>query len=287
MKYFLLISAVVIFQTSGAQTFTAETGYIYTGSTNKEFFGAFNIQSGTIKKSDKLDIYAETGRKFQAVIKKITVSGTEVQSAKAGQDVSIDFVTTEDATTGKDYLRKGYKVYPRDFKNIVAKTNNITGQPDKFTATLAGKSYRAASFNNAFYKKGIKNFAYNLPFLQFSFVNNDTTDTRSFLIQVFNPTEGPATYGPESSELNFSGAANGKKEHSKVYGFIKGAKEKFTITITKWEKKSSNTAVVSGTMAGNLTQVLGTKEVLKLENGVFVNAEVIIYTGDENGRKNF
>lgn len=282
MKYFLLISAILIFQTSGAQTFTAETGYIYTGSTNKEFFGAFNIQSGTIKKSDKLDIYAETGRKFQAVIKKITVSGAEVQSAKAGQDVSIDFVTTEDATTGKDYLRKGYKVYPRDFKNIVAKTNNITGQPDKFTAILAGKTYRAASFNNAFYKKGIKGFAYNLPFIQLSFVNNDTTDTRSFLIQLFNPEEAPAAYGPENSELNFSGAANGKKEHSKVYGFVKGAKEKFAITITKWEKKGAGKVIISGKMEGNITQVPGKNETLKLENGTFENVEVVVYEKQTN-----
>jgi hypothetical protein len=285
MKILLLNTWLWICSAVMAQSFTAETGYIYTGDTNKDFFGSVEIKSGTLKKTDKLDIYAETGRKFEVVIKKITAGGKEVQSAKAGQTVTIDFVTSEDATTGNDYLRKGYKVYPKGFKATVVKTNNITGQPDKFTATLDGRPYRAASFNNGYYKKGIKGFAYDMPFLQLSLVNNDTTDTRSFVLQVFNPKEMPATYGPESSELNFSGAADGKKEHAKVYGYVKGAKEKFTIIITKWEKKANGKLLVSGKMEGNITQVLGKKEILKLENGVFENVEVSIFTQQETLQK--
>lgn len=280
MKTCAIIFLSFICSAVTAQSFTGETGYIYNGDTNKEFFGSVEIQSGTLKKTDKLDIYAETGRKFQAVIKKITVDGKEVQTAKAGQSVTIDFVTSEDATTGKDYLRKGYKVYPRDFKATIVKTNNSTGKPDKFTAMLDGKAYRAASFNNGYYQKGIKGFAYNLPFVQFSFVNNDTTDTRSFVIQIFNPKEAPATYSTESTEVNFSGAKDGKKGNEKIYGYVKGAKENFTIQITKWEKKSAGTAIVSGKISGNLTQIMGKKEVLKLENGVFENLEVAVYTKD-------
>jgi hypothetical protein len=278
MRSFIFIAAIFAFNTITAQSFTAETGYIYTGNSNKEFFGAFTIKSGTIKKSDKLDIYAETGRKFQATITKMTVNGNEVQSAKAGQNVSIDFTTTEDATTGNDYLRKGYQVYPKNFKTLATKTNNITGQPDKLTAVINGKAYRAASFNNAYYKKGLKKFAYNLPFVQFSFVNNDTTDTRSFLVQIFNPKEGTAAYGPESSELNFSGSEDGKMEHEKIYGYLKGSKDKFKITITKWENKGGNKIIISGKMEGEIFTTLGKKDSIKIENGVFENVEVTLFS---------
>lgn len=285
MKIIHLLSACLLTASSYAQSFTGETGYIFIGNSNKEFFGSIEIKSGTIRKNDKIDIYAETGRKFQATIKKITVENVEVASAKAGEEVTIDFETTEDATTGKDYLRKGYKVYPKDFKLTVVKTNNITGYPDKFNAKIAGKPYRAASFNNGYYVKGIKGFAYDLPFIQFSFVNNDTTDTRSLLVHIYNPKEGTASYGTESTELNFSGAFDGIKDHEKIYGYLKGSKEKFTITITKWQRVSSEKIIVSGTMEGTIRQVLGGKETLTIEKGSFENIEATVYLKQETFKR--
>lgn len=281
MKPILLFVAYLFTSSAYSQSFTGEMGYVFNGETNKEFFGGIEIKSGSIKKNDKIDIYAETGRKFQATIKKITLKGAEVASAKAGQEVTIDFETAEDATTGKDYLRKGYKVYPKDFKPTVVKSNNITGFPDKVTALVAGKPYRAASFNNGFYKKGIKGFAYDLPFIQFSFVNNDTTDTRSFLVHIYTPKEGTASYGTESTELNFSGAVDGIKDHEKIFGYLKGSKEKFTITITKWQRVSSEKIIVSGTMEGTIRQVLGGKETLTIEKGSFENIEATVYLKQE------
>lgn len=280
MKLLLLSLFCFLCCITQAQSFTGETGYIYTGNSGKEFYGTIDIKSGTLKKTDKLDIFAATGRKFQARIKKMTIDGNEVQSAKAGDYVTIDFITTEDATTGPDYLRKGYQVLPGDFKKGGNSTANASGYPDKFTATLGGKAYRAACFNNGYYPKGIKGMAYNAPFIQFSFVNNSSIDTRSFLVQVFNPAAAPATYATANTEVNLTGSEDGKKEHEKIYGYVKGAKENFTIQITKWEQQNNGRIIVSGKMAGTLTQVLasGKKEVLQLENGVFENVEVFTYT---------
>jgi hypothetical protein len=272
MKTILLFFVCLLTSSTYSQSFTGEMGYIFNGETNKEFFGGIEIKSGSIKKNDKIDIYAETGRKFQATIKKITLKGNEVASAKAGQEVTIDFETTEDATTGKDYLRKGYKVYPKDFKLTVVKSNNITGFPDKVTALVAGKPYRAASLNNGFYKKGVKGFA----------VNNDTTDTRSFVLHIYNPKEGIATYGTETTELNFSGAADGVKDHEKIYGYVKGSKNKFTIAITKWQRVSDTKIILSGTFEGTIKQVLTGKETLSIEKGVFESIEVSVFSKQES-----
>lgn len=280
MKFLFVTVFVFACSTLPAQSFTGETGYIYTGNTNKEFYGTIDIKSGVLKKTDQLDIFAGSGRKFQASIKKMTIDGTEVQSAKAGAYVTIDFVTAEDATTGNDYLRKGYLVLPRNFKGGVSNPENASGYPDKFTATLGGKPYRAACFNNGYYPGGIKGVSYGLPFIQFSIVNNNRTDTRSFLVQIFNPSPAPGVYGTASTEVNLSGSEDGKKEHEIIYGYMKGAAEKFKIQITQWEKQSGGRIIVSGKMEGTLTQVTasGKKEVIKLENGVFENVEVFTYT---------
>ncbi|MEW6773963.1 MAG: hypothetical protein AB1304_08195 [Bacteroidota bacterium] len=51
-----------------SQTFTAETGDVYPGDKPTVYTTTLKILSGVIKKGDKIDIYAPTGRKFTATI---------------------------------------------------------------------------------------------------------------------------------------------------------------------------------------------------------------------------
>lgn len=270
-----------------AQTFTAETGYLYLGEKETELNGGLEIKSGVIKKNDKIDIYAPTGRKFTATIVKITGENRqEVNQIKAGEYGYFDFKFTENPSTGKDYVNKGYKVYPAGFQVnttvMKAEADSKLAQSVNFKATLDGKPFRGkVTYKGAsLWRKGVKNFAYNKPYLQLQFGCVDSPDDRLLTIQVFNPKESTAKYGSKDMEINFSGTIDGNKNNTTIYGFVnRKADTDFTLEITKWQALG-NKAIISGKVYGELREVkiLGksTKKNV-FENGIFENIEVEIF----------
>lgn len=281
--FFLLLISLNSF----AQTFTAETGYLYLGEKETELSGGMEILSGIVKKNDKIDIYAPTGRKFTATITKISGKGNqEVNQVKAGEYGYFDLKFTENPSTGKDYVNKGYKVYPTGFQ---ANTTAMKAEADakltasvNFKSTLDGKAFRGkVTYKGAsLWRKGVKNFAYNKPYLQLQFACVDSPDDRLLTLQIFSPKESVAKYGTKDMEVNFSGAADGNKNNTSIYGFVNGkADTDFTVEIMKWQA-SGNKAIISGKVYGELREVkiLGksTKKNV-FENGVFENVEVEIF----------
>lgn len=286
MKKILFL--LLISLNSFAQTFTAETGYLYLGEKDTELNGGMEIKSGIIKKNDKIDIYAPSGRKFTATITKISGKGNqEVSQIKAGEYGYFDLKFTENPSTGKDYVNKGFKVYPAGFQ---ANTGAMKAEADakltasvNFKTTLDGKPFRGkVTYKGAsLWRKGVKNFAYNKPYLQLQFACVDSPDDRLLTLQIFNPKESVAKYGSKDMEINFSGAADGNKNNTTIYGFVNGkADTDFTIEITKWQVSGSNKAIISGKVYGELREVkiLG-KSIKKnvFENGIFENIEVEIF----------
>ncbi len=272
---------------SFAQTFTAETGYLYLGEKDTEMNGGMEIKSGIIKKNDKIDIYAPSGRKFTATVVKMTGENRqEVNQIKAGEYGYFDLKFTENPSTGKDYVNKGFKVYPAGFQ---ANTTAMKAEADaklaasvNFKTTLDGKPFRGkVTYKGAsLWRKGVKNFAYNKPYLQLQFACVDSPDDRLLTLQIFNPKESVAKYGSKDMEINFSGAADGNKNNTTIYGFVNGkADTDFTLEITKWQV-SGNKAIISGKVYGELREVkiLG-KSIKKnvFENGIFENIEVEIF----------
>jgi hypothetical protein len=145
--YVLLFSLCLTAQTF-AQRFTAETGYLYPGEKETEVSGDLEILSGVIKKNDKIDIYAPTGRKFTATITKITgKANQEVAQVKAGEYGYFYFSFTENPLKGNDYIRKGYKVYPFGFQvdtaAMKAEYDAKLSASANFKCTLDGKPFRA------------------------------------------------------------------------------------------------------------------------------------------------
>ncbi|MCU0324906.1 MAG: hypothetical protein MUF45_06580 [Spirosomaceae bacterium] len=270
-----------------AQTFTAETGYLYLGEKETELSGGMEILSGIIKKNDKIDIYAPTGRKFTATIVKISgKDNSEVNQIKAGENGYFDFRFTENPSKGNDYVTKGYKVYPAGFQ---VNTGSIKAEADaklsasvNFKSTLDGKPFRGkVTYKGAsLWRKGVKNFAYDKPYLQLQFASVDVPDTRSLTIQVFNPKETPAKYSSKDMEVNFSGTIDGNTANTTIFGFVNGkATPNFTLEIAKWQS-SGNKAIISGKINGDLPEVkiLGrSTKVNRFENGVFENIEVEIF----------
>lgn len=278
----LLLALTLCTQSAIAQSFTAETSDIYVGESNTEFYGSLNILSGTLKKSDKLDIYAETGRKFSATITKMSLLDQpkkEVNEVKSGNVAFVEFKTTDDATTGKDYLRKGYKVYPYNVKPV-EKSVTITGTTSKenFSCTLDGKPFTAkvAYKGASLFRKGVKNYT-EKPYLQLQFSSTMSPDDRVLTIQIFNPKETPSTYTVNDMEVNFSGAVDGKAAHTTLFGFVNGKGDTdFRVDITKW-LTGTGKAIISGKVSGKLNEIklLGTARTYNtFENGTFENVEV-------------
>jgi hypothetical protein len=285
---FILLSFILLFSLNAfGQTFTAETLDIYIGEPKGNYYGAFKILSGVMKNGEEVVIYAETGRKFICKITKLEdKNNNPLTQAKAGEIVYVDFFTKDDAQSGNDYLRKGYKVFPKNY-NIAGNTNQkspvpVSTKKAQFQATLDGKPYRAnITYKGASYwRKGVKNYR-NEPYLQLFFGNADAVDDRTLLIQIIKPKETIAKYTENDLEILLSGAVDGKKENTTFYGFVNGkADTKFTVEITKWQTVSNKKAIISGKVYGELREtklIVAGKNINKFENGVFENVEVEIF----------
>jgi hypothetical protein len=271
-----------------AQSFTAKTGYLYLGEKDTELNGGMEILSGVIRKNDKIDIYAPSGRKFTATITKISgKSNEEVSQVKAGEYGYFDLKFTENPSTGKDYVNKDYKVYPTGFKINTSEMKTeaeakITASTN-FKSTLDGKIWNAkVTYKGAsFWRKGIKNYI-EKPYLQLQFASVQAPDERLITIQVFNPKESVAKYTAKDMEVNFSGTADGNTANTEMYGFVNGkGNTDFSLEITKWQKISSKKAIISGKISGELKEVklLGTPKLKhRFSDGIFENIEVEVFT---------
>jgi hypothetical protein len=284
--FYVLFFYVCLIGQAFAQKFTAETGYLYSGEKETELSGGMEILSGVIKKNDKIDIYAPTGRKFTATIIKITnEANQEVAQIKAGEYGYFYFRFTENPSKGSDYITKGYKVYPAGYQvnttAMKAESDAKLSASVNFKSTLDGKPFRGkVTYKGAsLWRKGVKNYI-EKPYLQLQFACVDAPDTRVLTIQVFNPKEAPAKYSSKDMEVNFSGTVDGNTANTTIFGFVNGkATPNFTLEITKWQP-SGNKAIISGKINGDLPEVkiLGrSTKVNRFENGVFENIEVEIF----------
>jgi hypothetical protein len=286
IKLFILLPFLSLGGFASAQSFTAEVGTLFLGDDPTVQFGNIKILTGVLKKGDKIEIYAETGRKFSATVTKIEgPEKTETNQVKAGESNFIDLKFTEDPSKGKDYLRDGYKIYPAGFQvniaGIKAEAETKLAQSVNFKSTLDGKTFRGkVTYKGASYwRKGVKNFI-EKPYLQLQFGCVDSPDTRILTIQIFKPKESTAKYTAADMEVNFSGTIDGNTANTTIYGFVNGkANPNFTLEITKWQI-SGNKATISGKINGELPEVkiLGrSTKINRFENGVFENIEVEIF----------
>jgi hypothetical protein len=288
MKHAFFLLWVVLAQPLFAQSFTAETGDIYLGEPKGTYYGLITVKTGVLKSTDKWDIYAESGFKYTAQLRRMTDvnSKAPLKELKAGQSAYVDFSTANESNKYSDGLRRGCQVYPAGFQAntaaIKAETESKIAKSISFQATLNGKSFRAkTTYRGAsFWRKGVKNYL-EKPYLQLQFGSVDQPDDRTLTIQVLNPKESPALYTAKDLEVNFSGATDGNPKNTTLYGFVNGkGNTDFRVEIIKWQKKSTDRAVVSGKVTGDLREVklIGNgAKTNRFEYGVFENIEVEIF----------
>lgn len=292
MKFIKFLLVLIFSTTAFGQTFTAETLDIFVEEPKGNYFGGFKILSGVLKSGEEVAIYAETGRKFVCKINKIRdYDGNVFTQAKAGETLVFEFFTRDDAQGGKDYLRKGYKVFPKNFvyppKNNPTNSTPTPPQKADFEVLLNGKSFKSnVTYKGASYwRKGVKNYV-EKPYLQLSLGSIDSVDNRTLVFQIINPKESPATYSEKDMEVNFSGTFSGDKKDTTIYGFVNGkADTKFTVEITKWQTVSKTKAIISGKVFGELREVpiIGKPiKINKFENGVFENIEIEIFNEQQD-----
>jgi hypothetical protein len=277
MKIFLLLLLTTPLL---AQRFSAYTRDMYLTDNEKVLSGMLTVELGQIAKTDTLHIYAETGRRFTATIIKISDRDEqELTSLGAGQSADFRLLFTENPSTGKDYLRAGYKVYPSDYSP--ASTVNATSSQAQLQSTIDGKKFQGKiTYKGALYlKKGIKGMN-EKPYLQLQFAAANAPDERILTIQIFNPKEAKAKYTAADLEINFSGSPDGNKDNTVLYGFVNGkATENFNIEISKWQR-SGNKVIISGKFGGILPEVLvigRSKNKIRFENAVFEDVELEIF----------
>jgi len=264
MKHYIFFCLFAMLQQfTNGQSFTAETGSMYPGDKETEISGSLKVVSGVLKKGDKIDIYAPTGRKFSATVLSLTsLDYKELAQQKAGADVLVKLRFTENPTTGKDYLTSGYKVYPAGFNvNTTAikeeQQKNVAAS-QKFTALINKKQYRATApaANNQYWPNGNSMLKQKQPVLLLQFTSRDAPDDRILTIMLYNPKNAPATYGAKELEVNFSGSEDGSKENTMLYGFNLGkATTNFQLQITEWQQ-SGDRLMLSGKIQGDLPEVL-------------------------------
>ena len=267
------------------QSFTAEVGDVFMGSQKNAFFGGITVLTGVIKKNDKIDIYAENGRKFSAIITKLEADEVkDVSFVKAGQKyVMADFITDENALSGNDYLRKGYKIYPRGYKVDVKNSEPINSPKiANFTTLLDGKPWKyAVDIKGAsFFPNGAKDF-HEKAFIQLAFVPIHPTDNRHLVIRLINPKAGKGIYNSaENIEVLFAGAESGKDKDSKILGKNKSSNSDvpFSVEIVEW-KTAGKKVIISGRISGKLKETIsfGKKQEIEFKNGVFENIEMEVF----------
>ena len=192
-----------------------------------------------------------------------------------------DFIIEEDALSGKDYLRKGYKVFPHGFK-VDGKNNANSSKRANFTTLLEDKPWTYfVDFKGAsFFSKGVKDIL-EIPFIQLAFVPIHPTDNRHLVIRLLNAKAGIGIYNlSQNVEILFAGAESGKDTDSKIFGKNKTTNSEvhFSIEITEC-KTTGNRAIISGNISGKLKETIafGKKQELEFKNGVFENVELEIF----------
>ncbi len=282
-KTFFLILILLINGFYGlCQSFTAESGDLYMTDDPLKYSCSVTVLTGTLKKTDKLDFYAPKGTRFSAVILEMTQDYQPVNEIKAGQFGNIVVKFSQSFSGTKDYPTYKSKILPAG-----SNAGNITStggekSASHFTAMLDGKEWKGkVTYKGALFgRKGFSPLNINKPCLQLQFGSTIPSDERLLTIQIFYPKEAPAKYTAKDMEVNFSGSAGEHDKNPSMYGFVNGKSQPdFTLEIKEWKSLGNNRAQISGTISGELPEVVlfgksGKK--VRFENGRFQNVEVEI-----------
>ncbi len=275
---------MMYYGTINAQSFTAESGDIYSTDDPLKYNCSVTVLSGVLKKTDRVDFYAPKGTKFTATILEMTQDYQPVNEIKSGQFGNIVVKFSQSFSGLKDYPTYKSKILPAGSSGdntVVTNTENNTTVPH-FITMLNGKEWKGKiTYKGALLgRNGFKPLNINKPCMQIQFASINSPDDRTLTIQIFYPKESPAKYTAKDMEVLFIGSETGTKENILTFGFVNGkSMPNFTMEVKEWKNIGNNRAKISGEITGELpeTVILGKSDrKVTFTNGKFKDVEVEI-----------
>ncbi len=150
----------------------------------------------------------------------------------------------------------------------------------ELTCKLNGKDWKAVAGagGQLYYAKGITGMYGGLPYMSLAFTAADAPDNRQLTIAFKNFPGKTGVYNKEKVEVLLSGSSTGDAKKSELQGHkIPAQATDFSITISDWKITTATEIVASGTLSGTLKGLFDAPDV-KIENGVFSNLKIILYS---------
>lgn len=238
------------------------------------------VESGVIKTGDKIDAVSADGKRFTFVVVKMRNPFEDIKSAdKESGTVYLMLNGPKDAVfnTNFTFVSLGAP--------IPANQGNAKSTDGLFTALIDGVAWSGNGFVNShlFYKGGVKQFNNGKPSLMLTFKSTQSPDNRQLNVILTTSDAKPGVYTGDKIELLLSGSSVGDAKDSELYGhkYPETQGRNLKVEITSYQEHANGTATISGKISGFLTRPLGMakKNELSVENGVFNNVVVTVYTG--------
>lgn len=230
------------------------------------------IKEGSLKTGDKVDVVSADGKHFPFTVKSMRNPYENITTAnKESGTIYIILSGNREAKFDADFA-----LVNQGASNSAAPTTSTA----KFTSVINGKQWKGKDFPYSFslFKKGVKNFSDNKPYLLLAFKSMDAVDDRTLTIIVFTTDASPGVYTKDKIEILLSGSPKGDTKNPEMWGykFPATVSGNMKVEITSFKETGNGRALISGNISGDLKKVLGTGK-MPLEDGKFTNLEIDVY----------
>jgi hypothetical protein len=238
------------------------------------------VESGVIKTGDKIDAVSADGKRYTFVVVKIRNPFEDIKSAdKDAGTVYLMLNGPKDAVFNSNF---SFVSLGAPVPASLANTKSTDGV---FTAKINGVAWSGNGFANShlFYKGGVKQVNKGKPTMVLTFKSVQSPDNRQLNVILTTADAKPGVYTGEQIELLFSGSSVGDSKDPELYGhkYPDTQGRNLKVEISSYQENANGTAMISGKISGFLTRPLGLakKTELSIENGVFNNVVVTVFTG--------
>lgn len=257
----------------------ARTTSVFIDNAQKgEYATGITIESGSLKVGQQIDAVGK-GKKYSFTVIEIKVKDTKVNQVSKAENVFVILQTFEKADqfdSGFTIVNYGATTIPKNNENDSKSDLTHTSE---VSADFNSKKWSGVSFfnSNLLYFKGLSVMNCSKSYLMLGFQSNLLPDNRqlTFTVCGFEPKIGKIAVS--TIEVSLSGAESGDTKLAVAAGSKgKGVTEPFLLEITKYEKTTTNEALISGKFSGTVGGAL-VKNSIKITNGVFVNVKVKVF----------
>jgi hypothetical protein len=183
--------------------------------------------------------------------------GAIVQSAKAGEEVTLTFKTTSSKNISMSFNGAEYSIVNKGLNPEEQQASTTQPSTDNSTCvaklSIDGQNWQAESCDNQFWING-NTIVKKGPFMLLKFTKaNEKMSTKSeyLMIQVNTNAKAPKSYSGKDLEVSFQGYVADKEVY---YGRVPSDKQSLSLDITSFEESNGN-AKIAGKLNGKLKRI--------------------------------